>query len=113
MAKALFSALSKSGNTIELAEETWQDKICQEHPEFRENEEYPGEVKKAIEKPDYLVKGWAGELLALRWCDIAPGAPKYICVVYREIRNEGFIITSFFISRYGKLLKRGIIWQKD
>ena len=69
--------------------------------------------KKAIEKPDYLVKGWAGELLALRWCDIAPGAPKYICVVYREIRNEGFMITSFFISRYGKVLKRGIIWQKD
>jgi hypothetical protein len=109
----LLSVLSKSGKEIRLSDKTWSKKICIEHPEFANNEQYPLEIKKTLEDPDYIVKGWGGELLALRWCEIAPGTPKYLCVVYRELNDDGFVITSFFISRYGKLLKREIVWQKN
>ena len=70
------------------------------------------EIKKIIEDPEYIVQGWEGELLAMRWCEIAPKTPKYLCVVYRELNGEGFVITAFFISRFGKLLRRKILWQK-
>jgi len=113
MAKVLFTVLSKSGKRVRLSERTWQEKICKEHPEFGEKDEYLEEVKKTIERPEYIAKGWGGELLALRWCEIAPRTPKHLCVVYRELNDEGFVITSFFISRYGKLLRREIVWRKD
>lgn len=63
-------------------------------------------------EPEYIVEGWAGELLALKWSEITPRNPKYLCVVYRELNNDGFVITAFFISRYGKLLRRKVVWQK-
>ncbi len=113
MATPLFSVFSKSGKEIRLSDKIWREKICIEHPEFIENELYPLEIKKTIKDLDYIVKGWGGELLALRWCVIAPGTPKYLCVVYRELNDDGFVITSFFISRYGKLLKREIVWRKN
>jgi len=113
MTASLFSVFSKSGKAIRLSDKTWREKICTEHPEFVVNELYPAEMKKTIEDPDYIVKGWGGELLALRWCEIAPGSPKYLCVVYRELNDAGFVITSFFISRYGKLLKRELIWRRN
>jgi hypothetical protein len=113
MATSLFSVLSKSGKKIRLPDKTWREKICIEHPEFTANDQYLTEIKKTLQEPDYIVKGWGGELLALRWCEIAPATPKYLCVVYRELNDDGFVITSFFISRYGKLLKREIVWRKN
>jgi len=113
MATMLFTALSKFEKRITLSEKTWQEKICVEHPEFWGKGEYLDEVKRTIEDPDFVVKGWASELLALRWCSVAPKAPKYLCVVYRELDEDGFVITSFFISRYGRLLKREVAWQRS
>ncbi|MBU0694036.1 MAG: hypothetical protein KKC11_05135 [Candidatus Omnitrophica bacterium] len=105
--------ISKFGKKIELSPKVWQEKILIEHPEFGLNPEYLNEVFKAVENPEYIVEGWQGEYLALRWCEIAPKSPKYLCVVYRELEERGFIITAFFISRYGKLLRREIKWQKQ
>ena len=83
-----------------------------EHPEFAEGDTSLEDVREAIEEPDYIVKGWSGELLAIRWCERAPKRPKHLCVIYRELNDAGFIITAFFISRYQKLLRREIVWQK-
>ncbi len=110
--KCGIEALSKSGKRIKLTKSVWYDKILVEHPEFVQKDIYVEDVRETIKEPDYIVEGWAGELLALRWCESAPNRPKHLCVVYREINDEGFIITAFFISRYQKLLRRGIIWQK-
>jgi len=90
----------------------WSKKILKDHPEFRERSEYLGEVRKTVEKPDYVVTGWAGEYLALRYCETAPRGPKHLCVTYRELDDEGFIITTFFTSKVHKLLRRGVIWEK-
>jgi len=87
--------------------------MLEEHPEFSSRPEYAAELRLAIEKPEYIVEGWQQELLALRWCEIAPHNPKYLCAVYREYDNEGFVITAFFISRYGKLLRRKIKWPQQ
>ena len=110
---AVFEVTSKSGKTIRLTNRIWFEKILREHAEFGQSPaEYLNEIKKVMEDPEYIVKGWTGELLALKWCEIAPSSPKHICVVYRELNGDGFVITAFFISRYGKLLKREMIWKK-
>ena len=105
-------ARSKFGRRIRLAKATWLDKILIDHPEFGAKEEYVNEVKRAVENPDYIVSGWFGEYLALRFCETSPKSPKHLCVVYRELNEEGFIITAFFISKPYKLLRRGVLWRK-
>lgn len=112
MPEAVWRARSVTGKPIRLTARVWFEKIVQEHPEFAEQPNALEDVRLAIEDPAYVVEGWAGELLALRWCPTAPRSPKFLCVVYREEAEDGFVITAFFISRYGKLLRRGIRWQK-
>jgi len=109
--ESLFVATSVTGRTIRLTATIWR-KIQDDHPEFRGTTDYLDEVRSAIEDPDYLVVGWEGADLALRWCDTAPGDPKHMSVVYRELDGEGFVITAFFVSRHERLLRRGITWQK-
>lgn len=113
MPDILWQITSKSGKLIRLTDKIWSEKILQEHPEFSSRPEYVDELRLTIEKPEYIVEGWQQEMLALRWCEIAPRSPKFLCVVYREYDNEGFVITAFFISRYGKLLRRKIKWPKQ
>jgi hypothetical protein len=113
MSESLWIAKSKFGKAIRLTEKIWSEKILKEHPEFSLEPKYLDELRKTIESPEYIVEGWQEELLALRWCEIAPNSPKYLCIVYREYGNEGFVITAFFISRYGKLLRRKIKWPKQ
>ena len=112
MAHDLWIAKTPLGHSVRLSEAGWSEKIQLSHPEFSSKPQYIQEVRHALEDPDFVVKGWEGELLSLRWCAIAPNMPKYICVVYRPAVPVGFVITAFFISRYGKLLRRGIQWQK-
>jgi hypothetical protein len=109
----LWIATSKSGKSIRLTSKVWSEKIILEHPEFSLLPEYLDELRKTIADPEYIVEGWQGESLALRWCENAPTGPKYLCVVYREYGTEGFVITAFFISRYGKLLRRNVKWRKQ
>lgn len=113
MLDILWIASSKFGKLIRLTSKIWYDKILLEHPEFFATSAYLDELRKAIEDPEYIIEGWKGEYLALRWCEIAPKNPKYLCVVYREYEIDGFIITAFFISRYGKLLRRNVKWRKQ
>jgi hypothetical protein len=100
------------GRTVRLSEAAWVQKILVSHPEFMADPGYEQELRLTLEDPEFIVEGWAGELLSLRWCLTAPRGPKYRCVEYREIEPVGFVITAFFVSRYGKLLRRPIRWQK-
>ena len=108
----LFTARSKFGKRIRLTKAAWLDKMLKDHPELSARKEYIDEVKRTVEDPDYIISGWFGEYLALRFCEVAPKRPKYLCVVYRELDEEGFIITAFFISKPYKLLRRGVLWRK-
>ncbi len=110
MQDVLWLARSVSGIPIRLTGRVWFEKICHEHPEVALLPSAAADVRLTIEEPAYVVEGWAGELLALRWCPTAPKSPKFLCVVYREQAHDGFVITAFFISRYGRLLRRRLRW---
>jgi hypothetical protein len=105
-------ARTPSGRLVRLSEAAWIHKILISHPEFDDDPAHEQELRLTLEDPEVIVEGWEGELLSLRWCTTAPKGPKYLCVVYREAEPVGFVITAFFISRYGKLLRRKRRWQK-
>ena len=92
---SVFVTRSKFGKRIRLTKAIWLNKVLRDHPELSTRKEYVDEVKGAIEDPDYIISGWFGEYLALRFCEVAPKRPKYLCVVYRELNKEGFVITAF------------------
>ncbi len=111
MANIVFEITASSGKRVRLTD-TMQRKIESSHPEFQ-RQEYLAEIKQALEDPDYVIKGWTNEYLSLKWCLEAPKAPKFLCVVHRELNGDGFVITAFFVSRYERLLRRQVLWQRS
>jgi len=97
-------AVSKNGVPIRLTEERWYH-IVENHDELAGLSD---EVLLTVEDPDYIVRGWKDELLAVRKFT----EEKYIVVVYKELGNDGFIITAFLTKKLDKILRRGVIWQK-
>ena len=90
---------------IRLTEERWYH-IIEHHDEMAG---YVYEVLNAVSEPDFVVKGWVEELLAVK--EITDS--KYLIVVYKEISEvDGFIITAYFTKRILKIRERKKIWQK-
>ena len=69
-------------------------------------------VIETISEPDYIVRGWTDELIALRDYEETVISKKTVVVVYKELDQDGFIITAFMTSRPDQILRRGVIWQK-
>ncbi len=95
-------ALSRNGVRIRLTDERWSH-IIEEHCEL---ETLRLEVLEAISSPVRIVEGGEGELLAVRELELG----KYIVVVYREVSNDGFVITAFLTRRIGRLGRRKQLW---
>jgi hypothetical protein len=93
---------SKSGVPVRLTEERWGH-IIDEHGELAELRD---EVLKTISDPERILAGNAGALLALR--TVEPG--KWLVVVYRELEEDGFVITAFLTRRFRSLDRRVQIW---
>ena len=108
----VFVARSRDGREIRLTNTIWR-KIQEDHLEFRDRHELTDEIRTAIADPEYIVAGRRGAHIALSWSEVAPVGAKHIAVVYRELNGDGFVITAFFISRFERLLSRGILWQKS
>ncbi len=83
-------AISKNGIPIRLTEERWFH-IVENHDELAGLSD---EVLLTVEDPDFIVKGWSDELLAVRKI------------------NDGFTITAFITKKVDKVLRRGVVWQK-
>ena len=95
-------AFSVAGIRIRLTDERWAH-IAGEHGELagmRDN------VVATVSSPDAVFEGGFGELLAARQDD----SGRWLVVVYREIANDGFIITAFLTRRYRSLSRRARIW---
>ena len=94
----------KSKNDIDtrLPDERWTH-IVTEHGELIDLRD---EVLAAVENPERILSGNAGELFAVR--EIESG--KWIVVVYRESGGDGFIITAFLTRRGRSLDKRQVVW---
>ncbi len=95
---------SKNNVPIRLTEERWLP-ITEEHSEMAG---YYFEVLEAVEEPEAIYAGKAGECIAVREIE----KDKYIVVIYRELgKEDGFIITAFLTRWRKKLERRRKIWE--
>ena len=64
------------------------------------------------ENHDYMA-GWTDELIALKHYPKTVISRKDAVVIYKQLKNDGFVITAFLTSSCEKIIKRGILWQKS
>jgi hypothetical protein len=96
--------VSKNSVPIRLTAERWQH-IVTEHAELSESRE---EILRTIAAPDHIFVGSYEELLAIREIEVG----KWLVVVYRELEDDGFVITAFWTRRYRSFGKRKILWSR-
>jgi hypothetical protein len=94
--------LSKNDVPIRLTDERWTH-IVEEHCELAGMRL---EVLETVANPSRILEGGAGEFLAVQEIH----TDKHLVVVYREIENDGFIITAFITSKTKSLNRRNQIW---
>ena len=94
--------VSKGGIAIRLTDERWTH-IAEEHCELAG---LRSEVVETVSHPDRILLGGDGELIAVREVEIG----KHLVAVYREQRDDGFIITAFLTRRIRSLEKRRQLW---
>jgi len=100
-------AISKNSVPIRLTYKQWAH-IIDSHDYMAGNMDM---VLESVENPDYIVRGWTDELIALKHYERTSISEKYMVVVYKE-GKEGFIITAFMTSKQDTILRRGILWEK-
>jgi len=94
--------LSKKGVPIRLTDERWAH-ITEEHAELAG---LRLEVLEAIAESVRVLKGREGALLAVR--ELEPG--KDLVAVYRELEQDGYIITAFVTRRRASLDRKRQVW---
>lgn len=99
--------MSKSVNGIQirLTDERWRH-IVYSHIEI--GSLGTERVLQTVEDPDVILKGDLDELLAAR----KVRKKLWLVVVYKEAKDDGFVITSYVTTDIKWLLKRKIIWNK-
>ncbi len=99
----LAKAHSVDGVPIRLTEERWEH-ILDDHPEISASD--LNLLLDALEYPEYILRGQAGSLIAVR----VLGKSSYRHVIYREVNKEdGFVITAGIRPTIDK---KRIIWRK-
>jgi hypothetical protein len=96
------TVVSRRGIRIRLTDERWAH-ITEEHCELAGMRL---DVLEAVAGAERVLAGGAGEQLAVR--EMEPG--KYLVVVYREVGDDGFIITAFMTRRFQTLARRQQLW---
>jgi hypothetical protein len=95
---------SKNGIPIRLTDERWAH-ITEEHCELAGMRLG---VLETVVNPSRVLVGGDAELLAVQ--EIEP--KKYLVVVYRELLDDGFIITAFLTRKIKSLNRRTQVWPK-
>ncbi|MGH9453007.1 MAG: hypothetical protein ACRD2O_03450 [Terriglobia bacterium] len=95
-------ANSVNGIPVRLTDERWAH-ITEEHSELAGLRQ---EVLETISRPQRVVAGKAGERLAMR----EVGTGKWLVAVYREFKDDGFVITAFLTRRQAGLERRTQLW---
>jgi len=95
-------AFSKNKILIRLTDERWTH-ITEEHCELAGMRL---EILDTIENPERVLMGGAGELLAVRKIS----SVKHLVVVYRELKEDGFVIKAFMTSKTNSLNRRERLW---
>ena len=93
---------SVNGTFIRLTAERWAH-ILEEHPELTQ---LKLDILDAIRNPDKVVAGNADEILAIKEHE----PEKWLVVVYKELHDDGFIITAFSTSKTAWLIRKKQLW---
>ena len=101
-----FEAKSRLGKIIRTTYSHWELITKIKHPEIDGKET---EVKECLSNPIEIRKSSEDHDVYLYYSQYML---YYICVVARHLNGDGFIITAFFVSRFERLLARGILWQR-
>ena len=107
MGTELRTACSREGCTVRVTSERWAH-ITESHDYMAG---YLDHVIETIEDPDWLVKGWIDEIIAMKLYVFNPSRKKYLVVVYKD-QPDCFVITAFMTSKYETVIKRGVLWEK-
>ena len=94
--------ISKNKIPVRLTDERWAH-ITEEHCELAGMRL---EILDTIENPERVLMGGADELLAVR--KLSSG--KNLVVIYRELGEDGFVITAFITSKTNSLNRRKQLW---
>lgn len=85
-----------------MTDDRWAH-IVEEHPEMTDLKEA---VLETVAKPERLLKGKQGEMIAVR--SVEEG--KWVVAIYREMSDDGFVITAFLTRRANWLARRAQVW---
>lgn len=96
------SAVSKNGVPVRLPDERWEH-ITANHPELAGEKAI---ILDIVTNPDRVLGGQQEELLAIR--ELVPN--KWLVVAYREVGEDGFIVTAYATRRARQLDKRTQVW---
>jgi len=96
--------ISKNNVVIRLTNERWKHIVLM-HPNLINRQKT---VLNTIKNPDYIFQGTAKELLAT----IQLSKVRYLVVIYKELIDDGFIITAFETTDTNWLFKKKAIWNK-
>lgn len=102
-------AVSKTGRKIRLSDERWSH-IIESHDYMAGNKDL---VLETLEHPDIIVNDEEDALIAIKHYLKTSIGEKDVAVVYKESKDDGFIITTFMTSKIDKIMRRGVIWKKD
>jgi len=94
--------MSRHGVPIRLTDERWAH-ITEEHGELTGMRDA---VLDAVANSARVFAGTVGELLGLKQA----GEGKWLVVVYRELRDDGFVFTVFLTRRIAWLERRKQLW---
>ena len=98
------TVVSKNGALIRLTEERWEHIVLM-HPNLSGKQ---AQVLSSVKDPDYILRGTAGELLAV----LKLSKERYLVVVYKEVEDDGFIITAYGTTDVLWLFKKKLIWSR-
>lgn len=101
----LATVLSTNNSKIRLMRERWAH-ITRVEGHHGYMIHYMQEVLDTIAQPERILDGHQGALLAIRLLE--PG--KYLGGIYREIGDDGFIITAFLTNDIKYLSRRSQLW---
>lgn len=69
------------------------------------------EVMETLSFPDFVYEGNSQEKIAVK--DYLSNLGTFIVVVYREMsQDDGFLITSFLVSKLDRLKKKRLLWKR-
>ncbi|MBE9137861.1 hypothetical protein IQ254_11765 [Nodosilinea sp. LEGE 07088] len=106
--RVLDTAIAYSQTPIRITYQQWAH-VVENHDYMAGCLEF---VLETLSEPNFIVDGWETELIALRAYPKTPISKKSVVVVFKEAELEGFMITAFMTSKPGKILRRGILWQR-